>query len=87
MAEDIGNQLARCQSEVDGTRKAALLESVITSLINDSDVVLDNYQDELCQFGADPHPAVRCTTVRFLLHAIESDPDCLPGLGSVFIEK
>ena len=63
-SNNVGQKLSVAQQETDPARKRSLLDSVIENLIKDSSAVLDNYQDEICQFCNDPHYIVRIATIR-----------------------
>lgn len=63
-SNNVGQKLSVAQQETDPERKRNLLDSVIDNLIKDSSAVLDNYQDEICQFCNDPHYIVRVATIR-----------------------
>ena len=55
-------------------------------ILKDSSLVLDNYQDEICQFVTDESYEVRCTTLRFIFYAIRMDSDSLTALSATIID-
>ena len=69
-SNNVGQKLSVAQQETDPERKRNLLDSVIDNLIKDSSAVLDNYQDEICQFCNDPHYIVRVATIRAVFNMI-----------------
>ena len=86
LEQDIGTRLALTQRENDPIAKARLLDGVIDELIADSNAVLDNYQDEICQFITDDHPDVRLIITKFIIHAIQVDLDSLTTLSTTINE-
>ena len=84
--QDIGSKLATAQREVDPSSKVRLLDSVIEELISDQTAVLDNYQDEICQFATDESADVRLVVTKFIIHAVKVDLDSLTTLCTTINE-
>ncbi|CAG5098850.1 Oidioi.mRNA.OKI2018_I69.XSR.g16034.t1.cds [Oikopleura dioica] len=87
----VGKNLSLATVEKSTDRRFELLDSVIESLEKNENAVLDNFQDEICNFTKDKNPSIRAQVIRFITLSVKREKDTivalLPPLNSLLSDE